>query len=122
MIGFEHRPRGAQRQQLGCVVFVRHGEGGVVHRRAAILQRDENLVLVQQLVHCLHGGRYLVLAVLHDVMNFAAVDAAFGIDRVDQQPDGVGVVDALDGGDAGQVGDRADQNFGIGHAMHRFGG
>ena len=49
------------------------------------------------------------------------MDAALGVGFVESEADGVGAVDALNGGNARQVGDGADQDFGVGDALHRRG-
>jgi len=48
------------------------------------------------------------------------VDAALLVHLIERQANGVGVVHALHRGDARQVGDGADEDFGIGDASLRL--
>ena len=117
----KHRARRTEWQQLGHAFLQRHRIGGVVHRRAAILDSEEHPVVVQQLVHRLHRTRHLILAVFDNVTDLAAVDATLGVGILECQTDGICAVDTLHRGHARQVGDGAHQDFGIGDPLHRSG-
>ncbi|OIQ63358.1 hypothetical protein GALL_551010 [mine drainage metagenome] len=122
VIGLIHGSGGCQGEHVRHVLFELRRHVGIVHRRAAVVDRGENIVVVQQLVHGLNRTRHLVLVVLHDIFNFSSINAALGVGFVERHPNRVAVVDALNGGDTGQVGDGADHDFSVGDAAHRVGG
>src|SRR6185437_16879293 len=111
-----HRPRGGQRKHVRHALGDLVGHGGVVHGGASVGHHHEHVVAVDQLVGGLHRARHLVLVVLGDILDLAAVDAALGIGVVEHHPPGVVVVDTPHGGYAGQIGVGADDDFLVGHA------
>ena len=73
--GLGHRARRREREQVGHALLQLLAEHGVVLRRAESAHHGEDLVVVDELVGGLHGARGLVLVVLDDELDLAAVDA-----------------------------------------------
>ena len=117
-----HRPCRRQRKHVRHVLGELRRHVGIVHRCAAVVDGGEDIVVVEQLVHRLHRPRHLILVVLDDILDLAAVDATLCIGFVERHAHRVAVVHALHGGHTGQVGDRADDDFRVGHAADRVGG
>ena len=88
-------------------------------RRATIADTEEDFVAVEHLVHRLDRFRDNVLHVLQHPVELAAMDAALGVDRVVDHAHGVGVVDALHGGDTGQILHGAEGDLGVRHPAGR---
>ena len=114
---FIHGSGGGQREDVRHARFQLHRQLGVVQRRTAVCQRKEDFVLIQQLVHALHGPRHGVLRILHHVAYLPAIHAALGIRIVEGQADRIGVVDTLHGGYTGKVCRGSNDDFRIGHAL-----
>ena len=106
-----HRARAGGGEHVRHVLLDHRRHDGVVHRRAAVSHGEEDVVAVQQLVHRLHRLGDGVFHVLDDEADLAAVHAALGIRLIERHAHAVRVVDALHGGDAGQVGHAADDDL-----------
>ena len=74
---------------------------GVVHRRPAIGQSNEYIIVVEQLVHCLNRAWHVGLTVLDDVFDPAAVHTAFGVRVIEYHADCIRVIDPLKRAKAG---------------------
>ena len=117
-----HRSCRGKWKHVGHVLLEHHWHHCVVHRRAAVDDGEKYVVPVHQLVHRLHCLGHLVLHVLDDVFDLAAVHTALGVGFVERHAHRVDVVYRLDRGYTGEVGHRADDNLGVGDAAHRVGG
>ena len=113
-----HRARRGQREDVRHALGELVGHRRVVHRRAAVGDHHEHVVAVDQLVGGLDRARNLVLVVLDDVLDLAAVDAAGGVGLVEHHAPGIGVVDAPHRRHAGQVGVGADDDLVVRHATY----
>ncbi len=76
---FIHRAGTGQREDVRHLLFNHRRQHCVVVRRAAIGESEKDIVMIEQLVHRLHGFRHDVLHVLDNQTHLAAMDAAFSL-------------------------------------------
>ena len=108
---FRHRTRAREREDVGNARLELAGHDGVVHRRPEGAHHGEDPVAVDQLVGRLDRAGHLVLIVLDDEADLAAVDAAFLVHGIEDHSRRVDAADTDGRGRTGQVGVGAEHDL-----------
>ena len=111
--GLVHRARRGEREQVRHVRLELVLEQRVVHRGAERRHHGEDVVAVDELGAGLHRARHLVLRVLDDQLDLAAVDAALLVDLVEAHLHRVRRRHAVGGGRPREVGVHAEHDLGL---------
>ena len=117
---FEHLLRCRDRRDIRHILVEQDGHSRQVIGRAKVRHHQENLVLIHQFLRCQHGLLRIVLCILHQQLDLAAMDAArLLVEFLNTQQHSISCLLTIGGKRPGQVLNRAQQDFILADALRR---